>query len=74
MEEKQKKIANASKRYGEEHVYSNIRPGNYDDYPRDVRNTETTTIMIIVGMNPVNMVTKRNNEDFSLTFLILINK
>ena len=69
------KIANASKRYDEDPAYSNERPGNYDDYPKEVRKyRNTTTIMIIIGMNPVNMVTKRKNEDFSPTFLILINK
>jgi len=31
------KIANASKRYDEDPAYSNERPGNYDDYSREVR-------------------------------------
>lgn len=31
------KIANASKRYDEDHTYSNEHPGNYDDYPTEVR-------------------------------------
>ena len=77
------KIANASKRYDEDPAYSNERPaysnerpGNYDDYPKEVRKYryDDDDIMIIIGMNPVNMVTKRKNEDFSPTFLILINK
>ena len=31
------KIANASKRYDEDPAYSNDRPGNYDNYPKEVR-------------------------------------
>ena len=31
------KIANASKRYDEDPAYSNEHPGNYDDYPTEVR-------------------------------------
>ena len=31
------KIANTSKRYDEDTAYSNERPGNYDDYSREVR-------------------------------------
>ena len=63
------KIANASKRYDEDPAYSNEHPGNYDDSPGEVRKYRNDDDdEIIIGMNLVNMITKKKKRGFFTDF------
>ena len=66
------KIANASKRYDEDPVYSNERSGNHEGQPREIRRYQSNDYRVDNDFKSPHYGYKKKNEEFSMTNLILI--